>query len=70
MTVKELREIMRNVPDDYEVMIEFMDMSRGNCPGEKAIFAEYVQKPCTAQVYTGSTLMIIEDRYTKKKSNK
>lgn len=61
MTVRELKNILNNTPEDYEVMIEYKDYSRGNCPAEKALFSEYVQKPCTAKIYTGNTLMIIED---------
>lgn len=61
MLVGELRELIKDLPDDYQVKMEYKDFSKGNCPGEKMIFSEYVQKNCYAQLYTGHTLMIIEE---------
>ena len=63
MTVKELKETIKDLPDSYHVMIEYKDYSKGRLPCEKALFSEYVQKDCYAQVYTGNTLMIIEKEY-------
>ena len=59
MKVKELKDFLKNVPDDYDIMMEMQGISYND--KYKNYYEDDIQKKCKPIIYTYNTLMFVEE---------